>query len=207
MRAQSSEFKVQRGFTLMELVVALTLLGLVVTVLYGAFAIGHRAVEKVQVRSGESQRLRALEEFIGSYLRSAYPYRLQPRDQAIFFSGTEHGVTFVSALSLGMGGRGMACVRVAWVEGSLILEEETPVHYSQCQGGGAGYRNLVVLQERVRDLRIDYWDPKSEAERWVEEWDGSEQRLLPRAVRLSLWGEKGEESRWLFPLMMSVLAP
>jgi len=104
----------QRAFTLIELTIAMTLMALMMMVLYAAFHLGQRAMAKVQVRFEESHELRATMDLLGGYIRSAYTYRISPRDPAVFFSGDPERVTFVSALSLGMGGRGMAKITIAW---------------------------------------------------------------------------------------------
>lgn len=211
MKSQISYLKSQKAFTLIEVTIAMTLFALIATILYGAFYLGHRAVEKVQARSEESQRLRSVGYFLADYIRSAYPYRPSLRDSSIFFSGEEDRLTFISALSVGMGGRGMSEVSISWDSerdgaGLLILEEKTPVSLEP-QGDGAGYRTSVVLRQGVKGFRIDYLDPRSEEERWVGQWDGEEHKALPRAVRLSQRGESGEEIQRIFPIMMSVLAP
>ncbi|MGH7829043.1 MAG: type II secretion system protein GspJ [Candidatus Binatia bacterium] len=211
MRSRIENLKCQAAFTLIEVVLAMTLLALMVTVLYGAFHLGHRAAEKVQDHIDESQRLRSLGEFLGTYLRSAYPYRPSPRDSAIFFFGDEESLAFVSAVSVGMGGRGMAKISLTLIHGGaegnvLTLEEEVPVR-AQEAGQAAGNRSSIVLQEGVRDLRLDYLDPQSDEERWIEQWDGRERRSLPRAVRIHLRDERGEETQWIFPMMISVLSP
>lgn len=189
----------------------MTLLALIAMTLYGAFFLGHRAVEKSQIRSDEGQRLRSAGELLSGYIRSAYPYRARLQSPAILFNGRENQLEFVSALSLGMGGRGMAKISIAWEgegagKGPLTLVEETPMR-GDAGGGDGGYRNSVVLSPEVRNFRIDYLDPRTEEERWVEQWDGNEQKGLPRAVRLSHLGERGEEIRMVFPIMMSVLTP
>jgi hypothetical protein len=180
-------------------------------ILYGAFYLGHRSVEKAQARSEQSQQLRFVGDLLAGYIRSTYPYRPSLQDPAIFFSGMESQLTFVSALSSGMGGRGMSEIRISWEEegdgaGLLTLEEQIPLRL-EGQGEGAGYRNRVVLGQGVRTFRMDYLDSQSEAERWVEQWDGREKRALPRAVRFNLRGDRGEGIHWVFPIMMSVLAP
>jgi general secretion pathway protein J len=203
--------KSQMGFTLIELTIAMTLLALMTVILYGAFYLGQRAIEKAQVRNEESQRLRSVEEILAGYIRSAYPYRATLKDPTIFFSGEENRLTFVSAQSLGMGGRGMAEVSISWNgegdgTGQLKLEEQIPVRLEE-ESVGEGYRSGVVLGEAVTAFHMDYLDPQSEEERWVHQWDGREKKSLPRAVRLSQRGKRGEEIRWVFPVMMTVLAP
>ena len=205
MKSQNPKSKIQSGFTLIEVILAITLLSLVTMILYGAFYVGQRAVEKSEARTRESQRLRAGGELLAAYIRSAYPYRSSLKDPAIFFSGEESRLEFISALSSGMGGRGMAKVIVQEADGILTLEEEIPARLNG--QGGEGYRNSVVLSQGVTGFRIDYLDPRSEEERWIEQWDGKEQKALPRAVRLSHRGQRGEEIQWVFPIMMRVLAP
>lgn len=210
MKIQNSKSKIQNGFTLIEVTIAITLTVLIVVTLYGAFYLSHRAVVKSQRRSEESQRLRSAGDLLASYIRSAYPYRPSREAPAIFFSGQGERLTFVSALSSGMGGRGMAEITISWEDegdgaGHLALEETAPLRLGG-QGEGSGYGNSVVLAEGVRELQIEYLDPQSEEEHWVDQWDGTEKRILPRAVRLRYLEQNGAEIRLLFPIMMSVLA-
>jgi len=200
-----------RGFTLIEVVLALSIFALLATILYGAFALSHTAVAKSQGIAGRSQKQRSTADLLGTYVRSAYPYRRSPQEQTIFFEGEGDSLTFISAYSHGMGGRGMAKIQISANEGDdgraqLSLEETTPVRVSG-DDGGAGPNQRVVLQERISKFRLDYLDPQAEEETWQERWDGQERRVLPRAVRLSFVEEGGAEVRWIFPVMMVVLAP
>jgi general secretion pathway protein J len=200
------------GFTLIEVVLALSIFAVIGAVLYGAFSLSHRAVEKSQASFDDNQKLRSSTDLLGSYIRSAYPYRESAQDTAVLFDGQEDQLTFVSSISLAMGGRGMSKIRVAWEraqegEGPIQLEEEVPVRLNMSEDHNpGGLRNEVVIQERVKELRFAYLDPKSEDEIWEERWDGREKLALPRAVRLSYRSHEGKEIRWIFPVMISVLA-
>ncbi len=210
MNTEGLKLKTQIGFTLIEVVISITLLALITMILYGAFYLGHRAKEKTEVRSEENLRLRTMDYLLGGYIRSAYPYRSSLKDPAVFFSGEKGHLTFISAISTGLGGRGMSKVSISWDEepgrgGSLILEEEIPVRLED-HGGNSGYKNSVVLQQGVKSFRIDYLDPKGEEESWIEEWEGRDRKILPRAIRFSILEDRGE-IRWVFPIMMSVLTP
>ena len=70
-----------------------------------------------------------------------------------------------------------------------------------------GLHNSLVLEKGVREFRLAYLDPTSAEEIWEEEWDAKEKRMLPRAVRLSYRDAAGKNVRWVFPVMISVLAP
>jgi prepilin-type N-terminal cleavage/methylation domain-containing protein len=205
-RAQSST-----GFTLIEVVLALTIFALMGTILYGAFSLGHSAVEKSENGFARSQKLRTVSDLLASYVRSAYPYRESEQDQSIYFAGEVDSLTFVSAYSHGMGGRGMAKISIAKGEAgdgrvTIQLEETVPVRLSD-EDGGAGQTHHLTIQENLKDFRLAYLDPQAEAEQWEDRWDAKERRFLPRAIRFVFIDQNGKEVRWVFPLMMMVLAP
>lgn len=202
-------WKSRGGFTLIEVTIATFLFAVIAAILYGTFYLGHRAVEKGQARFEASQSERSEVELLAGYIRSAYPYRAS--DQSIFFSGEETWVDFVSALSSGMGGRGMARVLLAWEQGPdgdglLALEERVPVR-SESAEESSGYRNRVVLRRGLESVRMEYLELKDGEEVWVKHWDGKEKRGLPRAVRIHLVSAHGSETQWDYPVMMSVLSP
>ena len=201
------------GFTLVEVVLALTIFALIGTLLYGAFSLGHRAVEKSQRSFEKNQQLRSVDDVLGSYVRSAYPYR-SSQGAAILFAGEQDKLTFVSSFSLAMGGRGMAKVRVFWEgdekrAGVLRLEEETPVRVPNEDEDERqeGLRNAIVVREGVKELRMSYLDPQGDDTKWEERWDAKERNTLPRAVRLDYRTEEGREVQWVFPVMLRLLAP
>jgi hypothetical protein len=196
---------------LIEVVLALSIFALLGTILYGAFALSHRAVEKSQGLAARSQQQRSTADLLGNYVRSAFPYRASAQEQSIFFEGESDSINFISAYSHGSGGRGIAKVQIAASEdgdghSQLSVEESTPVRVGADEGM-PGHTQRVILRERIRDFRIGYLDPKADENAWQERWSGAEVRGLPRAVRLSFVAESGEEVRWIFPIMMVVLAP
>jgi prepilin-type N-terminal cleavage/methylation domain-containing protein len=211
MNRKSGRLWSREAFTLIEVMLALTIFSLMGMILYGAFSLGHSAVEKTQGAFVKNQKLRSFGDLLGGYIRSSHPYRTSPQDPAVFFEGAEDSLTFVSALSVAMGGRGMAKIEISLDgggeedAGALALTEETPVRLAEEAAEGA-QRTTVRLQEGVRELRFAYLDPEANEENWEEVWDGRARRMLPRAVRLSYRASDGKEVRWVFPIMMSVLA-
>ena len=217
-RFRSSEYQIaahgdgaSKGFTLIEVVLALTIFALLAGIVYGALSLSQRAVAKAQTSADRNQKQRATVDLLGSFIRSAYPYRPTPQDQTIFFDGADDSLTFVSAYSQALGGRGMAKIQIRSEETddghtSLSLEETTPVRLN-VEEGSAGQSQSLVLRERVKDFRLAYLDPQAEEENWEESWNGQERRVLPRAVRLTYQDENGREVSWVFPVMMMVLAP
>jgi len=195
------------GFTLIEVVLAITIFALMGGVLYGAFSLGHTAVEKSEKSFNRSQRTRSVSDLLATYIRSGYPYRESIQEQTIFFEGERESLTFVSAYSHAMGGRGLATITIEKEETNngrarFRLTETAPVRV----GGDGGQRSSLVIQEDVRDFQFAYLDVEGDKENWEERWDGSERRRLPRAVRLSFIDAEGNEVRWVFPFMLAVLS-
>jgi prepilin-type N-terminal cleavage/methylation domain-containing protein len=199
------------GFTLLEVVLAFTLFAVLAVILYGAFSVGHRAMEKTQVVFDANQKFRSGIDLLGSYVRSSLAYRSSPQDPEVFYAGEETQVEFISSFSLAHGGRGIAKIRI-YAETSqgedqvIKLEEQVPVRIKQ-ETEAAPISNTLVLRERVSRFRLSYLDGQDEKENWRERWDKEEQKGIPRAVRLSYLNENGREVQWTFPVMITVLAP
>ena len=198
------------GFTLIEVVLAMTLMALITLILSGTFHLGYRAEERIEERFRENQRIRSIEELLGGYVRSAYPYSANG-NTGPFFLGAQDRLAFVSAHSTMIGERGMSRVTLGWLEApdgthSVVLEEALPVYGGE-EEEARGFETRVVLAQDVRGLRIDYLDSTDPAgEIWVEAWDGQERRTLPRAVRIVLQTEGAPyRTEWVFPVMIQVL--
>jgi prepilin-type N-terminal cleavage/methylation domain-containing protein len=207
---QDDRVAASSGFTLIEVVLALTIFALMGTILYGAFSLSHSAVAKSEANSTRNQKQRAISELLGNYIRSTFPYKESPQDQTVYFTGESDSVTFVSSYSQAMGGRGMAKIYLGKEEDgthrtAIKVEETAPVRI----GGevpSPGSTHGVSFHADMREIRFAYLDPQSEDEKWEERWDGRERRMLPRAVAIHFIDANGEEVRWVFPVMMTVLA-
>ena len=63
------------GFTLLEVVIAMTALALVTVICYGAFYLGIRAMERGEVAVVAAQRLRVATDVIIRQIKSIVPYK------------------------------------------------------------------------------------------------------------------------------------
>jgi len=198
------------GFTLIEVVLAITIFAIMGGVLYGAFSLGHTAVEKSEKNFDRNQKTRSMGDLLATYIRSGYPYRESIQEQTIYFEGERENLTFVSAYSHAMGGRGMAKISIDKSDGAnggalVRLAESAPVRLGG-EGGEGGQRHSLAILEGVRDFQLAYLDAEGDKENWEERWDGKERRRLPRAVRMTFIDAEGREVRWVFPFMLAVLS-
>jgi prepilin-type N-terminal cleavage/methylation domain-containing protein len=206
------------GFTLIELVLAMTALALVTAVCYGAFHLAIRAMERGEMAVTTAQRLRATSDVLRQ-IRSAM-YRLERNedgDQYPYFIGKATYLSFDTNLRL-QGGGGVTRVTYQLLDNPtrlVLTESEPPMHTSSSRRGRdrdeRPVEQTTVLLEGFQSLRFTYFDAAWEQR---TSWDTNpahgdgDQEGLPLAVQLEIEGLPGVESgRWgaAFPIAVVAL--
>jgi prepilin-type N-terminal cleavage/methylation domain-containing protein len=189
------------GFTLLEVVIAMTVLALVAGICYAAFHLGVRAVERGEVAVVTAQRLRVATDVMIRQVKStvAQP-ALVEEDSFPYFVGTPTSMSFVtSAGQLSGGGRARVTYRFDRDPPRLTLEE-TPHFTADSLGSNtpeAEEARSTVLLDGFTALDFCYlYDDGSETE-WKCSWDSFTEEVLPAAVRIVIHGLPGiEEDTW-----------
>ena len=88
------------GFTLLELLVAITLLGLLMAALFGGLRLGARAWDIGAERIAAATRLQTAQQFIRTRLSEALPafVVLPDGEEIVAFQGTSEEMSFVGTL-------------------------------------------------------------------------------------------------------------
>jgi general secretion pathway protein J len=95
------------GFTLVELVIALTLIAIMAVLLFSGLRLGARSWDAVERRAERDAEVRAVVGFLTNNLRQLHPVvRVTPEGSDIVFAGTASVMEYVAPLSafLGLGG-------------------------------------------------------------------------------------------------------
>ncbi|MFZ5758922.1 MAG: prepilin-type N-terminal cleavage/methylation domain-containing protein [Thermodesulfobacteriota bacterium] len=93
--------KHDNGFTLLELLLSLTILAIIIALCFGVFQTGVRAWEKGEIRTAANQQARIVPELLRRQLASIRLPKVFRRDGAdFFFAGTEKSLEFFSAVPL-----------------------------------------------------------------------------------------------------------
>jgi general secretion pathway protein J len=208
-----------QGFTLVEVIVTMTILGFLLLVVYGVFSMGRSAWERGDLIREKYQKSRILSQLISRQIKSAVPYKIKTEKAEgnfLVFEGTAQSLKFVSALSL----------RTTRPEGLVYAVYEF-------QEGGAEGGKLVVYEQRaltknfmeekpkeesaiplvdgVSSVRFEYYreeDPNQNREAaWVEEWNAKEENQLPRALRVTITPRKGQEGKEEMPITVFATLP
>lgn len=178
------------GFTLLELLIGLALVGLILSLVFAGLRLGTRSWDAGEQRMAESSGRAQLLAFLRVALEQAYPYRWQDggATHAAFF-GLPDALAFVGPLPnhAGLGGRYLVVLRLEEGEEGqdLVLRWRPP------EAGARDFSDLdeaprVVLAKSVQGLEFAYFGSAGEAEApaWGDQWNQRE--ALPRLVRLRI---------------------
>jgi type II secretory pathway component PulJ len=201
------------GFTLLEVVLAMTSLVMVTAICYAAFHLGMRAVERGEVSVVTAQRLRVASDVLIRQVKSAVPYPVRTEDDEVypFFVGTPSSMSFITAAAQQGGG---ALARVTYTlqdNPPRLMITESPSFSSDGLGRDrlehAGERTTVLL-DGFRTLRFQYLLDDGTDSEWRSSWDAREEEILPNAIRITVDGLPGlEVDTWgqEIPIMVSTL--
>jgi general secretion pathway protein J len=168
------------GFTLLELVIAITILSFITLIIGSGFRLGINAWEKGDKETAEIQRLRVLSGMLSQQIMSVHPYKMKLKDEdqpAIIFKGQADSLIFVTTITDPSYG-GFKWVKYLYRDGNLLyregllpdkkLEEKT-------RGGEE------VIDSGIDDIRFAYLSDSGE---WKDSWDFG--ITLPVAVRIKI---------------------
>lgn len=185
---------VRRGFTLLEVMIALVLLSLLLSVLFAGLRLGAQSWDAGQTRVGDAADRAQVLAFLDRQLTRAEPLFWQhPQGETqLAFEGRRETVAWVATLPAHRGGGGLALLslEVGRLEGqpSLVLGHQL-FHPDTLDPGT--FEEQEVLLEGVTEITIEYFGPEEGDNRlsWSDTWlDRSE---LPRLIRLRIEGERG----------------
>lgn len=187
------------GFTLIEVLMALTLLALLLTGLYGSFDQSTRVQRIVEEQRDVYSQARLAVVLLTDEFAAAYRPDTNDRQPELFLTGTKGGtdedrqdrIEFVTLAE----SEGLRKVTV-------YLEERDGVRrlIHKAEPLIAGTTATVELVEGVKAFTLRYYDGSA----WVDRWDGLSMRRVPWAIGLKLvvGGKAGRT--WTFATAMDI---
>jgi general secretion pathway protein J len=185
------------GFTLVELVVALSMVTVMMTLLFGGLRLGARVWDTVEQRTDTLHDQQMIARFIMRELEQARPLTFAARDgkERLAFLGNADAVYFVAPLPSQAGGGGLH-----WVGLEVVVSEEAHrlvlsyelFQTNDWQRYDPQPRKRLAIYEKLADAEFDYFGMPGDSRqaRWVATWDDPEK--LPQLVRLRLKHEQAD---------------
>ena len=203
--------KPHKGFTLVELLLAITLLSILLALAYGGLHAAIQATDRGQVILEESGRLRMAHQFVRKQLNQAIPLAFNQQEgealdveTAEVFLGSAQSIRFVGPMPgyLGFGGPQVQQLTVAAGENGLELVLE----HALVQGFEESLlteRDPILLIDRIAAASFSFQgrDEEGELLPWTSIW--ADPALLPVAIALEIEFEEGAYTDW--PLLVAAV--
>jgi len=207
------------GFTLLEVIVTLTILGFILLIVSGAFRLGLSSWERGESTRENYQKVRTVTQMISRQMKSIVPYKVKSQKAEgdyLAFEGKVRSLKFVSAFPLkAKQPEGLVYGIYEFREegnegGRLILYEQRVLNkdlFEETPKEESG----ATLIEGISKVRFEYYregDPeKNRTEGWVEEWITKDEKELPKALRMTLTFKNGkDEGRELSMKLLASIA-
>jgi general secretion pathway protein J len=196
----------QRGFTLLELLIALAIVGALLVILFGGLRVGIAAWRQGEDRAEAHQHLRSLSELLARAVAGTFPYRQSgPEAEAtqVQFLGEEGRLSFVTLSPPFPLAAPVAFVAVTFARGEgerpgLAITQKALPNLNPFEPA-----DPFLVDPAVTTLTFRYLRPEGG---WEDRWDGAEEQALPQAVQVHLTASLGGRTESLPPLTISIPA-
>lgn len=194
----------QAGFTLIEVVLAITLLALLLTLAYGAFRATAASVQRGEALMDRTERVRVAQQFLRRQLSFALPMMYERVDQGGLenkvFEGDSSQLRFVAQMPgyLAQGGPHVQTLTLySDAEGYRLEFEHALLNGFEFDAPPRrDARPPVVLLQGARNAAFQYrgLSPEGELEEWTDRWE--DPTRLPLMVRLEAEWPEQAQMRW-----------
>lgn len=185
-----------QGFTLLELLIGMTLVGFILSLLFAGLNLGTRSWEAGEQRMVTSSRQAVVVDFIRRAIEQTYPLRWRVGEEdRLAFAGEAESLRFVGTVAMHDGASGNHLIALDLVDGEtgrdLVMRWQLP------DPGAPGFEPIEqaepkVLIKAVQEMALAYFGAQSETEdpAWHDQW--IDQKTPPELIRLQLTMENGE---------------
>lgn len=197
------------GFTLVEVMITLTILGFILLIIFGGFRLGHSAWEKGDSVKEDLQKKRIASQLISQQIKSIVPYRVRTEKAEgdyLAFHGKSQSLKFVSALPIRQKRpEGFVYVIYEFKEGRFILYEQRALNRNFFEEETRKETGVSLL-EGISNVQFEYYreadGEKNLTEEWVEEWSAKEEKKLPKLIKMNITFKEGNKKEKETPLLL-----
>jgi general secretion pathway protein J len=200
-----------QGFTLLELLISLALLGLISALLYGSLSLSANSWDRGEAKVEQVADMRLTEEMLRQTLSAQHPLRFHKViDQPLYFAGATDSLAFAAALP-GRAGGGMFYFRIAITpagdRSQLTLARVIP-DYGAIALPDFQNADSSVLAEDIAEVKFGYFGRDPDANdasdpTWRDRWD--DPQILPQLIRIDVKPAKSQQ--WPTMIVEPRLAP
>jgi len=186
----------QSGFTLIEVLIAMTLLSIMVVLLFASLRICAQSWEQGENKITEVNEVAVVYSFFQRHLVPAIPLwdDFTKKDERTFsFQGKKQSLQFVSSFPASAGRSGMQLFSIEkQQEDDAQVIKVTLTPFFPATEGEEWHREDVVLLKHVRDFSLSYYGVAADGggeNSWQDEW--LEKESQPLLVKISIDTDNG----------------
>ena len=172
------------GFTLIEVVIALTLVAALLAVTFGGLRVGLAAWRQGDARAERLQRVRSLNQLLVRAVGGAHPYRVDaagPEPAPPAFQGERDRLAFVTARP-----PVPLPAPIAFTAVSLALEPTGLTIREAALPSRDLFGALAPVLADPEVVAVQFRYLRGEDRTWAERWDGASEQALPAAIEITL---------------------
>jgi general secretion pathway protein J len=173
----------ESGFTLLELMISIAIVGIMVFILMAVLRLGFRSVEAGEKKIESLGRVKASLNVIDAQIQSEIPLTFdQDGEKQYYFKGKPDSLEFSTNYSIWEGEKGFVVVTYKVIiddRGKRTLQASENKVWRED-------RKEIKLLEFFDEMSFEYYfqDPTEEEGRWIKEW--TEAGFLPKKILLRL---------------------
>ena len=190
-----------KGFTLVELLLAITLLSILLGLTYSGLRAAYRSTERGEELLAFKGGMRASHQFLRRQLNQMLPLAFAEEDDVdrtrIVFLGDSNSIQFVAPMPgyLGLGGPQVQFLELADGDDGGVLQ----FRHALLQYFEDDYlyeRDPIILLENIEAAQFEFMglDEQGMLSGWMPSWD--QMQTLPVAVRLNIEFSEEKDTQW-----------
>jgi general secretion pathway protein J len=171
------------GFTLLELIISITLVAIIVLIISVAANLGYRSFNTGEKKMNAVERLRSSLTIIDAQIQSGVPLTLEEGGvKQYYFAGEQDSLKFSTNYSIWGGQRGYVIVNYRV---DTDDRGKRTLFASEYKVGMENQKETKLL-EGFDEITFDYYkqDATEEEGEWITQWVGEE--MMPVKIRINL---------------------
>jgi general secretion pathway protein J len=196
--------KLNNGFTLIEVLISMTLLSIMVVLLFGSLKICADSWSKGENKIADVNEAAVVYNFFQQYLSVAKPLLKESKNTTdlqapLAFQGKKQSLQFVSSFPASVGRLGLQQFSVDLQKEDAEQVIKVAITPFFAVDGDQGNKEEVVLLKKVGDFSISYFGSDDTTDSnsnntgsWHDDW--LEKTTLPRLVKITI--KRDDDSLW-----------
>jgi len=184
------------GFTLLEMLVGLMLVGFILVLLFAGLRLGSRSWEAGEAHIAAASERAVIEKFLRNLLEQAFPLHWSVDGESVLaFHGERQKLEFAAPMPFRDGSSVLQLVSLQLAQGETgqdLVVRWSPVNKQEPGFAAVDEAEAKSLARQVESVSIDYFGSEDTTTEpaWREQWTSN--TVLPRLIRLHVAMANGD---------------